>query len=270
MNRPTPSILDTLFRLVDNPITISIAFALWAIPFQYVLHNGFPIDPQDYSTLEKFIEWFGIPYGFILAGVLVYVWTQFDALDIDFDREADAVFTLHNTILLVVNPALNNIQSRIIEHIRNYVTHTLQNYRQEWRAEPLAQTARNNGDILLVNIRSAIGELIHSEEREVITTELLTRVNEIVDIRGDRLARSKQRINLPIKIIAIVASGIWIVPFIALNYQNFFLGTITTAGVTFIVVSLLLVIFDLDNPFTGTWVIHEDSWGELSGKIRQQ
>jgi hypothetical protein len=85
----------------------------------------------------------------------------------------------------------------------------------------------------------------------------------MIDERGDRLSHSRQRIPFPVLVLSIVASFIWLIPFFALDFQNRGLGGAFVSGVTFIVVSIILIIIDLDDPVTGTWIVDLDSWEEL-------
>ena len=265
-NLQNNAIVRFIFRISEDPITIGITVGLWSVPLQYWLHKGFEDKIQnDYFLLQNFIEWFGVPYGLLLALVLVYIWTQFDNLELEFDREADAVFSLYVTLSMVVNPSLTGYKDEIIILIKSYVSHVLQNYSTEWM-ESERKTKLLGYDILR-NIRSYIGDLVHGNENEVITSELLSLVNELHDVRGDRISRSKQRIRKSMLILAIASSILWLIPFITLVFHNFILGNILTGGTTLIVVALLQIIYDLDEPFGGTWAVDMESWSELSNRI---
>jgi hypothetical protein len=255
-----------IFVIVDNPITVSLSFALWVIPIQFWLHeNTGELLQKDSVITQQFIEWFGVPYGLLLALVLVYIWTQFDSLDVEFDREADSIYSLYVTLSLVVHPSLTGIKDEIITNIRSYVSHVVQNYSIEWKEDK--KSIKATGYTILGDIRSAIGDLIHGNENEVITTTLLSLANELSDVRGDRLSRSKQRIRKPMLTLSIISSLLWISPFIILDFNNFILGTVLTGGTAFVVASLLQVIYDLDEPFSGTWAINIESWSDLLERI---
>jgi len=68
--------------------------------------------------------------------------------------------------------------------------------------------------------------------------------------------------------LAIIASILWLAPFFVLKFEDFLVGAFFLGGVTFVVVSILLIVYDLDFPFTGMWVIELDSWKKLLNKIK--
>jgi hypothetical protein len=121
MNKTSPNIkfivstiYDFFLGLIDNPITKSLAFALWAIPIYFYLlpfFGGLKLTSSDYNNITQFIEWFGVPYGLLLALVLVNVWTQFDTVDRSFDREVDAIVNLPNLVPLISRPRHGEVQT---------------------------------------------------------------------------------------------------------------------------------------------------------------
>jgi hypothetical protein len=261
------SVISAVFKfivdLINNPITISIAFALWAIPVYFFLsqHLSGIKNTTDYENVKQFIEWFGVPYGLLLALVLVNVWTQFDTTNRAFDREADAVSAFYDTSLLISN---REVRKQLHKSIREYVEHVNACYFKEYMIGEI----KTSGDAYLNKIRKLTGRLIKGKENDVLTGELLQLINELTDDRGDRLSYSKQRMPKPVLILAFVASFLWLTPFFILGFTNTLAGIVFIGGVSFIVVSILLIVNDLDNPFTGTWCINLDSWNELLIKLK--
>ncbi len=256
-----------IIDLIDNPIAIGFALALSIIPIYYYFILPFlsrlGLRDDDYKNIQQLIEWFGVPYALLLALVLVNVWKQFDETDRAFDREADAILALYNTFLLVSNKRL---EKDVATNMIGYIKHVKDYYSEE--CEDKKSHYRNIGDEFLNQIRKLIGDLIKKRGNKVLTAELLRLVNELIDDRGDRLAYSKQRMPKPVLFLSLIASFLWLAPFFVLKFSDFFVGIFLVAGVTLVVVSIILIVWDLDNPFGGTWVIHLDSWEELLNKIK--
>jgi len=263
---------------LDNPLIVGLSFGCLACAVETVL---FPVIMDavkaDQFVVSSFIEWFGVAYGLLLALVLVNVWSQFDTLDREFDKEADAVAILQQTASLILSsPSLTSSQDNSDYTVSNtpknminmliddYVNHVLQFYRIEHKNKRI----RKYGDKIIEDIRFEIGRTIHSAERDAVLSGLLLLINEVADVRGDRISHSKQRIPSTVWNLAFSASVIWLLPFYGLNITHPAVFFLLIGGVTFIVTSLLAIIHDLDEPFGGTWNVNMESWDELKRKMK--
>lgn len=252
-------IVDGLVDVIDNPITKGAAFALWAVPIYLLL--DLEVGDTDYSNIRDFIEWFGVPYGLLLALVLVNVWTQFDATDRAFDQEADTVLKVYDTFLLT---STETLRTEACQLLLDYSRHVQEHY----FSEPENKTLKSRGDSILNELRVITGRLHRTRIDKLLALELLRLINELIDDRGDRLSHSKQRIPLPVLLLSVIASFIWLIPFFILKFTHPMLGAIFVTGVTFVVVAILLIIMDLDDPVEGTWDVNMESWKDLIDTIQ--
>ena len=171
------SLISNIYRriigVIDNPITVSLSFAGITIPIYYYILVPFllwlNVSSNDYGNVQQFIEWFGVPYGLLLALVLVNVWTQHDTTDRAFDRESDAILALYNTFRLIEDPRL---EKSAATKIKKYIEHVRRFYIKEYKENQ--NRLREVGDNLLNDIRKLIGKLIKRKKDKVITAELLT------------------------------------------------------------------------------------------------
>jgi hypothetical protein len=258
-------IYQGLINLLDNSLTHGIAVALTIVAFYLFLFPFLPkiaLTESDLTTIGNFIEWFGVPYGLLLALVLVNVWTEFESTDRAFDREVDTIYALYNTFLLIADA---KTKKYVYLCLYCYIEHVIANC----KVEPKVQALKLRGDKLLNHIRKLTGRLVvQKKEYEVLTTELLRLVNKLIDFRGDRLSFSKQRMPKPVLYLSFISSALWLVPFFALSFGVPFVRIPYLVGVIFVIVSLLLIVMDLDEPFNGTWHINLDTWNEMLGKIK--
>jgi len=250
-----------LSRIWDKPVIIGLILVLFSIPFHFGTLTLFNLETNDRDVIQNFIEWFGVPYGLLIALILVNVWNQFDTVEREFDREVDAFSMLLETVLIIRNDNndLTKCKSQIVQKIAKYVSHVIANYIQETKDKKV----RKKGDKFLNEIREIVREVIHGGENETVCAELLHQLHEAVDVRGDRIVHASQRMPGTLRVLALISSVLWIVPFFMLDFKNIWLGYFLLAGVTFVVVGLLAVIWDLDDPFGGTWKIKVESWEEL-------
>ncbi len=251
-----------------KPVIMGLSLAFMSIPFHFGAISIFDLPQNDQQVIQNFIEWFGVPYGLLIALVLVNVWNQFDRIDREFDREADAISMLYETVLLIDddNQKLTKCKQEITQKIIGYVNHVAKNYSHEHTDS----VVRNIGDNFLKGIREVVKQVIHGKEKETVCTELLHQLHEAVDVRGDRISHSSQRMHGTLWVLSFAASVLWVIPFNMLNFENIWMGYVMLFGVTFVVVGLLAVIWDLNDPFGGAWKINIDSWKELKKGLKYQ
>lgn len=249
---------------------VVVALSPWLV-FLYLRVQNYSaqqLDPLDRETIQRFIEWFGTAYSLFLALALVRVWGQYETVEREFDREVDAIATLYRTAKYT--QISDDIESKdesskfdyiIRKSILEYGKHVVDNYQIEYQ-DP---QQRRNGEIILEVIGAKIGELAHNNQSAAapLVSELIRNLNEAIDVRGDRISHSKQRTPLIILMVAIVSSIIWLLSFFTLVIYDPSLSFAMIFGVAFVIVMVIVILFDLDNPFGGIWRISLDSWDEF-------
>jgi len=258
--------LSRILNFFTNPMVLGAFFSIDVVIIRfYIFRKYYYIFEGDFKLIESFIEWFGVAYGLFIALVLVNVWKQFDDTEREFDREADAVFMLYQSVRQMggANVKIRKLKADIIKSIKVYVAHVNQNYIREYEKIDV----RDAGDRILEKIRDRIGEVIHTKEKEAITSALIKEFNDAVDVRGDRISASKQRVPSPVWVISLASSILWLIPFLWLDFKNDWIAIILEGGVVAIVTSILAIIRDLDDPFDGVWRIDTTEWELLGEKI---
>jgi hypothetical protein len=258
-------------RVIDfllSPIMIGLYFSGYSILFRFLINLRFAyLIEADSLLIQNFIEWFGVAYGLFIALVLVNVWAQYDTTEREFDREADAIFMLYQSVRQVSKEGrAGELRGQITGKIKEYVTHVTTHFEHEHRN----WTVKDTGDNILEDIRELIGELVHTPEPEAITSQTVKEFSEASDLRGDRISHSRQHIPDPVWFIALASSILWLIPFYGLNFQSNAVALVLVGGVTLIVVAILGIIKDLDDAFEGTWRINIAEWEILGDKIELQ
>lgn len=224
--------------------------------------------------IPNFIEWFGVLYGILLPLILVRAWEQLDAIDREFDREADTVRILYKDLQFLYNlPSQLASAGKEIENLlKDYVIHVKKNYTDEIKQS--SETARIDGDKILERIREKFASLLdpsieQTPVSELIIGEMFERLNDLIDNRGDRISLASQRLFENLRIIALFTSIIFLVPFYFAGLTSFFLfDLILILSVTFLVIYLYMIVEDLDEPFYGTRKITTESWELLMNEMK--
>lgn len=262
----------SLLRLIEHvatikPLLVAMAFSPWLV-LLYLGISGYvaKLVQTDQNILQSFIEWFGTAYSLFLALVMVNVWDQFNTVENEFDREVDAIATLYQTAkyALALDPAQQPDVDSFREDIKGKVIHYLRHVITNYQIEHVNADRRHEGNGILESIGLRIGLL--GRDRliiEPLVSELFESLSEAMDVRGDRIAHSKQRMPKTVWLVAIFASVVWLLPFLALQINDTPVAIILTSGVTFVILIVLIIINDFNGPFDGTWKIELENWNEF-------
>ena len=232
-----------------------LALALWMFFFA---SPYFRICDTDSQIIGGFIEWFGVLYGLLLAMLLVEVWTNFNRVVEEIDKEADALQMLHWTAQCLRQ---EGAAQRISETILGYVDVVLdaggiETQTQRWMAEDRVKA-----------LHRVVAQAITDSEHVALCTELLARINEARDTRGDRLAHARNRIPPVLWSALIVTSVIWLLAFFGLRIQSYVVSFLVVGGAVLVVVLLLLIIHDLSHHFSGVMVAEFEPFQTLRDNL---
>jgi hypothetical protein len=255
--------LEILFRIIQELVN--------SIGFQFPQNIQFILPPNEVTGswfVSDFIEWFGVLYGILLPLILVRAWEQFDDIDREFDREADAVKILYEDTLLL-REENTSIGNEIVSSLREYTQHVIRNYKKE--SDNKTSKERRDGDQILNKIRKQYKFLIHldgknKKESDPLIVELIHRLNDVIDIRGDRIGLSNQRLFETLRIVALATSIIFVLPFyfVSFTIPTGLLDDALIICVTLLVIFIYMIIEDLDEPFDdGTWKVDTVSWQQI-------
>lgn len=131
------------------------------------------------------------------------------------------------------------------------------------------------GDLILREIRRKFKlllrpEVMNEKVNEILVRELFQRLNELIDIRGDRIGMASQRLFDTLRFVVLVTSIVYVLPFYFVSvspFPNGILDDLMIAGVTLLVIFIYLTIEDFDEPFSGTWQISDEPWRRLLGEM---
>mgnify|MGYP001273053303 CR=1 FL=1 len=230
----------------------------------YLKSNGEIISAEITNSFAfNFIEWSGILYSIAVSSIIVKVWEILDSIDREFDREATAIRLLYEDLKFLRGKNKTTSQ-KISTSLRSYTRHVVKKYSVETTGLGME---RIKGDEILINIRKQFYNLISLKERnekpsELLVGEFFQRIDEIIDLRGNRVALASQRLFSTFRVMNLIASILFLLPFyiVGSTIQTTILDNILIVGVTLSVIFVYLVIEDFDEPFGGTWKIDNESW----------
>jgi hypothetical protein len=218
----------------------------------FAFRGAVPLDDLRRAAdgMGNYLQTVGGIYAVLLAFVVYVVWNQFDAARAHVDRESAAVVDLHRT----ASGLPKGTRDRIQKGLRAYVDAVLN---REWEAMVKRDetTIASVGE-LLDDVWLAIHSCQPANECQVtIYGEVLSRFNDLTDVRTSRLTSSRQRIPISMKVLLVlgaltVIGSAWMMVFDPLWIHATVVGALSGA-----VAHILYLIVDLDDPFAGRWTM---------------
>ncbi|HEU4727514.1 MAG TPA: DUF4239 domain-containing protein [Kofleriaceae bacterium] len=202
------------------------------------------------NELGNYLQTVGSIYAVLLAFVVYVVWGQFNDVRIYLDREATALVDLHRTSSGLPSRSRAAIQ----RGLRDYVDAVL---RDEWPA----MAARDEATIdrvaeLLEHVWLAIhGCRPANDCQHTVYGEVLSRFNQLTDLRTSRLSAARARIPLAMTILLYNGALLTVGSVYLLAFDQLWLHALVTAALAGAIAHILYLIRDLDDAFDGDWQV---------------
>ncbi|HUJ59868.1 MAG TPA: DUF4239 domain-containing protein [Kofleriaceae bacterium] len=243
-----PRWLKTSLHLVPIVIGVAAASVIGLLAFRSVVS---PDQLQASSdAVGNYLQTVGGIYAVLLAFVVYVVWGQFNDARACVEREASSVVDLHRTAS-GLPPAT---RSEIQRHLRAYIDAVLAD---EWPA----MAEGNEATIERVGAKlDDVWVEIHRCEpsndcQHVVYAEVLSRFNELSDLRTNRLTASRARIPLAMRILLNTGAVITIASMYLMSVPQLWIHVTVTAALAGAIAHVLFLIHDLDDAFAGDWQV---------------
>lgn len=243
-----PRWLRTLVHLSPTVFFVSLVSVLGLVVFRAFA----PLGPLHAASNEigNYLQTVGGIYAVLLAFVVYVVWGQFNEARGYLDREATALVDLHRTSSGLPSRSRTEIQ----RGLRAYVDAVL---RDEW-------PAMARGDEATID---RIGELLEdvwiavhackpvNDCQHTVYGEVLSRFNQLTDLRTSRLTSARARIPLAMTILLYNGAVLTVGSVYLLALDELWLHALVTAALAGAIAHILFLIRDLDDAFDGDWQV---------------
>lgn len=205
------------------------------------------------DAVGNYLQTLGGIYAVLLAFVVFVVWGQFNDLRGLTDREAAAVVDLHRTASLLPPPSRREVQAAL----RAYCDAVL---REEWTA--LARGDEGALDRIGARLE-AVWTALHrcrpvGDAQTSAYGEVLSRFNDLNDLRTNRLSAARARVPLTMRILLYIGAVVTVGSMYLMTFARLWLHATVTAALAGSIAHILFLIADLDDPFGGcVFISHE-------------
>lgn len=243
-----PRWLRTLFRLAPVVALVSAISVAGLLVFRALA----PIETLHAAANElgNYLQTVGGIYAVLLAFVVYVVWGQFNDARGYLDREATALVDLHRTASGLPSSSRTAIQAGL----RAYVDAVL---RDEWPAMAHGDEATIDRIAeLLEHVWIAVhGCKPRNECQHTVYGEVLSRFNQLTDLRTSRLTAARARIPIAMSILLYTGAVLTVGSVYLLAFDELWLHALVTAALAGAIAHILFLIRDLDDAFAGDWQV---------------
>ena len=223
------------------------------------LRRAFRLRPSDdeVETAVSLMQVVAAYIGILIAFAAVQVWQDFAEAGNAVHREAASAAQLYRD-LATYGP--ETVEARA--DLRRYVTSVVTD---EW---PLLAKGEGSAatEHALFGLFDSVGGLRPKDGRDsAIYSEVFANLNELVELRRDRLIHSKSGMPMILWIVGLVGS-ILIVAYTA-TFPQTLTNRLMIAGISVALGLVFLFILIVDQPFAGAYQVEKDELAELPAKF---
>ncbi len=239
-----PRWFRTFLKLTPVVAGTSLVAVVGLIAFHEVVPYADLTGSSD--AVGNYLQTVGGIYAVLLAFIVYVVWGQFNDARTFVDREATALVDLHR-IASGLPPSTRDL---IQKELRAYTDAVLAD---EWRAMATGdETTIERIGLRLEHVWVAIHSCQPcSECQHTVYGEVLSRFNDLSDVRTSRLSASRARIPSAMRILLYAGAFIVIGSMYLMAFDRLWLHATVTAALAGAVSHILFLIIDLDNAFSG-------------------
>ena len=248
-----PQWVKATARLVPLVTLFSGLSILGLLGFRTVVSADSLKDAGD--AVGNYLQTVGGIYAVLLAFIVFVVWGQFNDSRSFVEREATALVDLHRTASGLPPATRDTIQKAL----RTYLKDVLD---KEWYA-----MAHHQEDVMeevgkhLDHVWAAIHVCRPANDcQHTVYGEVLSRYNDLTDMRTNRLTSSRARIPLIMKFLLYIGGGITIGSIYLMVVKPFWVHVVMAGSLGGVVAHILYLIVDLDNAFDGHLVVSQDAF----------
>lgn len=248
-----PQWVKATARLVPLVTLFSGLSVLGLLGFRTVVSADSLKDAGD--AVGNYLQTVGGIYAVLLAFIVFVVWGQFNDSRSFVEREATALVDLHRTASGLPTATRDTIQNAL----RAYVIDVLD---REWTA-----MAHHQEDVIeevgkqLDHVWAAIHVCQPLNDcQHTVYGEVLSRYNDLTDMRTSRLTSSRARIPIIMKFLLYIGGFITIGSIYLMVVKPFWVHIVMAGSLGGVVAHILYLIVDLDNAFSGHLQVSQDAF----------
>ena len=243
-------------REIVKKIIIALFFVIFTAIIMYCnfkIYNSSQFI-ADVGGFSAFLSVFGTLFGILSTLILVEVWSQFNKTSNLMEEESVGLEKLYTSSLYFNDdPFSKKLKVSIIKYLELVIKDDLQYMSTGKRNKEAGEKFRDIIDV----IKSIKFDDDHDS---IIFDHIIREFDNIFNVRAARIEMGLSRIPTILKIFLYIASFLLITSFVLMPFINIFYGIVISSFVSFLVVMIIQIINDLDNPYMGCWILNNEAF----------
>ncbi len=213
------------------------------------------------DSVGNYLQTVGGIYAVLLAFVVYVVWGQFNEARGYVAREASAIVDVYRT----VGGLSHERHAAVMESLRAYLDAVIH---QEWDAMAQSDDAvMEKTGHLLDDVWLAIVGCGSSTCDSEVFGEVVSRFNDLTELRTLRLVAARTRLPMALKILLFSGAGILIGSMYLLPVDRMSMHALITAAMAGSIAHILYLVVDLDEAFSGDLQVSKQAFHRASRSL---
>jgi Protein of unknown function (DUF4239) len=206
----------------------------------------------------NFLQTFGGMYGIIVAFALYVVWQQHNDTQVALEREATSLGELHRVLKHFVSwPGRDAARAKL----REYALAVPQNNR------PVSSTRGDEAIIFRETVDAFLGWNAPTTAEERLFSLALDLFHEVNEAREHRRTSASLRMGEGMRGFVIIGGVGTVATLWLMSMDSFPMHAVLTGLLTWVVVAAASIAFDLDDPYTGDFIVDFTRFHDLTERM---
>lgn len=239
--------------LIQVIVNLVFGILVLLVVRRYMKYGNITIDIGAWGV---FYTVFGVLYAIIIGFILISALGKFDQLKSAVDSEVSEI----QNIRILLSYFSDN-QKEVINNIRkNLFTYVHSIHSTEWE-DMIKKDSQPEFSEELRNVRDSVSHLKSEDENDSIAlTSIINTLSGLTECRTKRISLANDEIPGPIMKLLFFMSIILILGLIVMGVQNFWAHLFMVSSLSITLQLIINLLTDLNNPFTGIWLIKKDHY----------
>lgn len=250
-------------RALAPGVGLSMAIALLALVLSRLLLPQ-PTLTATNDAVGNYLQTLGTIYAVLLAFAVYVVWTEHTDVRQNLEAEANELFGIYRMAAGLPEHVSREIRRIVCAYVENLLD-------VEWKAMAKGdESALSHGWHLVGDLWDALRAYEPRDERcSAVYAQLLGGINDLCTARTSRITSGRSRIPLPLRVLLYAGAVSTVGSLCLLGVKALWIHAAIVTLLSGAVAHVLVVIEDLDDPFTGYWQAPKEPFQRLLEHVRK-
>jgi hypothetical protein len=213
------------------------------------------------DSINGFFSAMGMLYGLLMGLVAVSAWENYQDVGNIVDTEATAIAQLYCDVSMLQEPSKTRLQDDLQDYLHFIID-------VNWPAHRKGNIIGGGQLILTRFIATATTYQPASAEQQIISAEVFTAYNRLIDARRARLQAVDTALPAQLWVVIIIGGGIMVLMSYFIYMPSLRTHVLMNAIFSTLLGLMIFLIASLDNPFRGVVSVSSDAYKSVLENVK--